>query len=87
MPQTSDSLFVVNQQDGESLRDYVVHFNIATLEVRDLNEFTTISAMKRRLQSFRFTYSLDKMLSRSYIELLEHTQKYIHAEEDTTNRC
>ena len=49
----------------------MVYFNTTTLEVMDLNELTAIVAMKQGLHSSRFTYSLDKMLSRSYVKLLE----------------
>ena len=77
IPQTSNNIFSIKQQDRESLRDYVVHFNTATLEVYDLNESTAISAMKRRLHSFRFTYSLDKIFFRTYAKLFERTKKYI----------
>ena len=64
----------------------MARFNTATLDVKDLDEATAITAMKRRLWNSKFIYSLDKMISRSYVELFEHTQKYIHTEEATINR-
>ena len=67
----SDSLFSIKQGETEILRDFVAHFNTAMLEVRDLNEDMAISAIKRGLRKFRFTYSLDKTLSRTYAELLK----------------
>ena len=85
LPWTSDSLFSVKQGETETLRDIVVRFNKATLEVKDLNEDMTISAMKRGLRGSRFTYSLDKTLPRTYVELLEHVYKYIHVDEGASD--
>ena len=56
-------------------------FNAAILEIWDLDESMAIAAIKWGLCSFKFTYSLDKMLLRTYIELFEHAQKYIQVEE------
>ena len=86
VPKTTDSLFSIYQQDGEFLREFMVRFNTATLEVKDLDEATAIAAMKRGLRNFKFTYSLDMTLPRSYVELLECIQKYIHTEEAATDR-
>ena len=68
------------------MRDYVAHFNAATLEINDFNESLAMSAMKQGPQNFRFTYSKDKKFSRSYFRLLEHTQKYIRIEKDATEQ-
>ena len=56
------------------------------LEVRDLNEDMAISAMKRGLRGSRFMYSLDKILPRTYAELLERAYKYVHADEGASDR-
>ena len=87
MPRTTVSLFSVQQQDGESLREFVARFNIATLEVKDLDEAMAIAVMKRGFWNSKFTYSQVKMLPRSYAELLERAQKYIRIEEAVTDRC
>ena len=65
----------------------MMHFNIATLEILYLNEDMAISAMKRGLKSFKFAWSLDKMLSRTYLKLLEHAYKYVCVKERDSNRC
>ena len=65
----------------------MVRFNMATLEVRDLNEDMAMSAMKRDLRGSRFIYSLNKTLPWTYVELLEHTYKYIHVDEAASDRC
>ena len=78
---TSDSLFSIKQGETETLRDFVVRFNIATLEVRDLNEDMAISVIKRDMRGSRFTYSFDKTLLRTHAKLLEHAYKYICMDE------
>ena len=83
---TTDSLFSIRQQDRESLCDFVACFNTATLEVKDLDEATAITTMKRGLWNSRFIYSLDKMLPQSYVKLLKRAQKYNRIEEAATNR-
>ena len=50
MPRTSDSLFFIKQNEGETLRNFVAHFNAAILEVKNLNEDMAILAMKRGLR-------------------------------------
>ncbi|XP_073103482.1 uncharacterized protein [Elaeis guineensis] len=85
-PRTSDSLFSLKQRENETLRHFVMRFNAATLEVRDLNEDMAISAMKRRLRGSRFTYSLDKTLPRIYVELMERAYKYMRADEGASDR-
>ena len=64
----------------------MVRFNAATLEVKDLNEKMALSIKKRDLRGSRFTYSLDKTLSRTYVELLEHAYKYMHTDERASDR-
>ena len=65
----------------------MTHFNATTLELKDLNEDMAISAMKRDLRRSRFTYSLDKTLPQTYVELLEHAYKYMCADEEASDRC
>ena len=65
----------------------MARFNTATLEVRDLNKDMAISTMKRGPKRFRFTYSLDKTLLRTYTELLERAYKYIRTDEGTSDWC
>ena len=55
-----DGLFSIKQNEGEILRNFMAHFNAATLEVKNLNEDMAISTMKKDLRGSRFTYSLDK---------------------------
>ena len=59
----------------------MVHFNAATLKVRDLNEFVTMSALKQGLQNGHLNFLSDKNFSRSYAKFLERARKYIQTEE------
>ena len=86
MPKEPDSLFSVRQQEGESLKDYVARFKLATLDISRIDESVAILAMKRGLRSSQFTYSLDKTYSRTYSELLTRAQKYIRADEAASVR-
>lgn len=54
----------------------MAHFNIATLEVLDLNESMTMLAIKKELRSSNFTFFLDKKFLKSYSELLARAKKY-----------
>ena len=83
---TSNSLFLIKKGETETLQDFMVRFNAATLEIKDLNEDMAISIMKRDLRESRLTYSLDKTLSRTYAELLKRTYKYMHADEGASDQ-
>ena len=65
----------------------MARFNMAILEVRNLNKDMAILAMKRGLRRSRFTYSLNKTLLRTYTELLEHAYKYIRMDEGASDRA
>lgn len=48
------------------------------LEVYYLDEYVSMLTLKRWLCISYFTYSLDKIFFKSYLEMLAHVQKYIH---------
>ena len=64
----------------------MARFNATMLEVRDLNKDMTISTIKRDLRGSRFTYSLDKILPRTYAELLECVYKYMRMDEGASDQ-
>ena len=78
---TFDSLFDVRQNERESLRDYLTHFNKAILEVHNLIQDVALSTMKRGFRKGRLTFSLDKHLPRSFSEILAKANHYADAEE------
>lgn len=58
----------------------MARFKVA-IEIYHPGEAMAILAMKQGLHPFEFTFSFDKTFSKSYLELLTCTQKYIHIEE------
>lgn len=44
-PKNNNSLFSLKQEEGKTLQSYVVHFNAATLKVRDVNKSIAMSAL------------------------------------------
>ena len=42
----TNSLFTIKQQEGESLREDTVHFNIATLESKNFDKFIAMAILK-----------------------------------------
>ena len=85
-PRYSDTLFSIVHGEKESLKDFMAHFNVATLEITDLNEFVAMSALKKGLKQSRFTYSLDKTFPKTYSKLLARASKYIRADEGAASR-
>lgn len=55
--------------EGELLRDYIAHFNVAALEVKDLDKSMAMSTLKWELRISRLTFSLDKSFPRNYVDL------------------
>lgn len=86
MPQDPDNLFSICQWAGESLKEYMVRFKTAMMEIYHLDEVVAMPAMKR-LHPSRFIYSLDKTYFMSYLELLTCTQKYIRVEKGALTWC
>lgn len=76
-----NNFFSIHQHDRESLKDYMVQFNAATLEIYNLDDCVAILALKRELCTSHFTYSLNKTYPKSYLEMLDPSQKYIRTDE------
>ena len=56
-PRNMDTLFLLHQNEGESLRDYISRFNAAMLEIPDLNEHVAMSALKKGLRTSGLLFS------------------------------
>ena len=78
---TFNFLFDVRQNEGESLWDYLTHFNKAILEVHNLSQDVTLSTLKQSFRKCRLTFFLNKCLSRSFSEVLARANHYIDAKE------
>ena len=55
----------MKQKENESLWDFITRFNVAILEVSDLDPMVAMSAMKGSLKFSRFLFSLEKRFSSS----------------------
>lgn len=58
----------------------MAHFNAATLEVKDFNEYITILTLKWELWNGQLSFFLNKNFLRNYANLLVHAEKYAQAE-------
>ncbi|KAK3036388.1 hypothetical protein RJ639_032157 [Escallonia herrerae] len=78
----STSLLNVVQEKNESLACFPGRFNVATLEIDNLDESVKYTAFLRGLQSTsKFAFSVNKSPSGNMKALLENANKYIQAEE------
>ena len=77
----SESLINIKQREGESIRAYINRFNIAALEVRNLDQSVAMAALKGGLQKNDLLYSLEKKYPRDFADLLARAEGYARAEE------
>ena len=77
----SKSLINIRQREGESIRAYINHFNIAALEVRNLDQSIMMAALKGGLQKNDLLFFLKKKYSRDFADLLARAEGYARAEE------
>ena len=70
------------QQEGEFLRKYMTHFNMAILEVKYFNESITMLVLKRELRSYCLIFFLNKNFLKNYGGMLARIWKYAHAKEE-----
>ncbi|KAK3001563.1 hypothetical protein RJ639_021570 [Escallonia herrerae] len=78
----STSLLNVVQEKNESLACFLGRFNVATLEIDNLDESMKYTAFLRGLQSTsKFAFSVNKSPPGNMKALLEKANKYIQAEE------
>ncbi|XP_073063731.1 uncharacterized protein [Primulina eburnea] len=75
------SLFVMKQQEAETLREFVQRFNNAALEIPAATPDTMISAFTQGLRGGEFFKSLVKKPPSSYDDLLARAEKYINLED------
>lgn len=71
----------IRQQGRESHHSYLSHFNMATLEVWELDQSVAMMALKSELQKNAFLFSLKKKSLKNFIEILAQVEKYTNAEE------
>ncbi|XP_073304582.1 uncharacterized protein [Primulina huaijiensis] len=75
------SLFVMKQQEAETLREFVQRFNSAALEIPAAAPDIMISAFTQGLREGEFFKSLVKKPASSYDDLLARAEKYVNMED------
>ncbi|XP_075475860.1 uncharacterized protein LOC142513968 [Primulina tabacum] len=80
------SLFVMIQQEAETLREFVQRFNTAALEIPSATPDIMISAFTQGLRGGEFFKSLVKKPPSSYDDLLARAEKYVNLENDQRYR-
>ena len=77
----SKSLINIKQREGESIWAYVNRFNIAALEVRNLDQSVAMATLKGGLQKNNLFYSLEKKYPKDFVDLPARAEGYARAEE------
>ena len=69
------------QQEGESLRQYVTHFNKELLQVDEAEDQVILTTFQAGLLLGDLFFSITKSPPKTIAELLHKAQKYINAED------
>ncbi|XP_075665531.1 uncharacterized protein LOC142635218 [Castanea sativa] len=77
----ADHLLTIRQGEKETLRLYVMHFTLETLEVDKANDKVQLSTFKVRLKSREFMVSLVKNSPKMMAEMLLKMQKYMSSKD------
>ncbi|XP_073107414.1 uncharacterized protein [Elaeis guineensis] len=77
----SESLMNIRQREGESIRAYINRFNVAALEVQNLDQSVAMAALKGGLQKNDLLFSLEKKYPKNFADLLARAEGYTRAEE------
>ncbi|XP_073275381.1 uncharacterized protein [Primulina huaijiensis] len=75
------SLFVMKQQESETLREFVQRFNNAALEIPSATPDIMISAFTQGLRGWEFFKSLVKKPPSTYDDLRARAEKYVNLED------
>jgi hypothetical protein len=79
---TLDSLLLIKQAEGESLRDYVARFGLACIPVEKESPAMCIAIFKHGLRAGAFNDDLNKDPPKSFLELKARTNSFIRVEAD-----
>ena len=77
-------LLTVKQQEGETLREYVKHFNKAVLEIDEADDQVIMTTFQARLNNPDLIFSLGKTHPTTMTGLLFKAQKYMNGEDALT---
>lgn len=79
-------LLTMRQQERESLREYVRHFNKAVLEINEADNQVIMTTLQVGLNNPNLVFSLRKAPSTSMTDLLFKAQKYMNGEDALTTK-
>ena len=77
-------LLTMKQQEGETLRKYVKHFNKAVLEIDEANDQVIMTTFQAGLNHPDLVFSRGKTLPTTMTDLLFKAQKYMNGEDALT---
>ncbi|KAL0298692.1 UNVERIFIED_CONTAM: hypothetical protein Sradi_6529000 [Sesamum radiatum] len=80
------NLFSIRQKEGEPLKEYLQHFNMAALEVPSTTQEVTPSAFAQGLLDRDFYKSLAKKPATKFDALLARAAKYINMEDAQSSK-
>ena len=63
-------LLTIKQQEGESLREYMKHFNKAVLEIDEVDNQVIMTTFQASLSNLDLVFSLEKTLPTSMTDLM-----------------
>ena len=63
-------LLTIKQQEGESLREYMKHFNKAVLEIDEVDDQVIMTTFQASLSNLDLVFSLEKTLPTSMTDLM-----------------
>ncbi|KAJ9129169.1 hypothetical protein P3X46_034046, partial [Hevea brasiliensis] len=78
----SSDLQRIKQYEGESLRDYIAHFNTEAIQIENLNHEITCETLKKGVRNVKFSDSLIKNPVIIYYQLMQRAQKYIRLDDE-----
>ncbi|XP_052171552.1 uncharacterized protein LOC127787534 [Diospyros lotus] len=75
------ALVSLKQNQGDSLKDFVSHFNMEALSIENFDHSVAMVAFQNALRPGPFAQSLDKTPPLAFTDVLGQATKYINAEE------
>ena len=78
---STDCLMSIKQQEDETLRSYVSHFNKEALSIDEADDKILVAAFTNGLRKGKFLFSLYKSDPKTMSEVLYRATKYMNAED------
>ena len=71
----------IKQQEDETLKSYIAHFNEEALSIDETNDKILVAAFTNGLRKGKFLFSLYKNDSKTMSDVLYKASKYMNAED------